>query len=92
MDLPAGSSISNGNSNIAITTADSNISMAINGVANTLVVSPGEVTIYGVYSNPKTITTNVVITENINSMLIGPVDVSPTGNIYIPDSSTLKVV
>jgi hypothetical protein len=60
--------------------------------ANTLIVSPGELTIYGVFSNPKTIASNVVITDNINSLLIGPISVAGGVNIYVPDSSTLNIV
>ena len=86
------SEIANGTSNVNIPTANSNIAFSVANTANTLIVSPGELTIYGVFSNPKTITSNVVITDNINSLLIGPISVAGGGNIYVPDSSTLNIV
>jgi hypothetical protein len=86
------STIFNGLSNINISSSNSNISMAVAGAANTVVVSTGEITVDGVYSNPKTIAGNVIITENINSMMIGPIALGPLGNIYVPDSSTLKIL
>ena len=86
------SKIANGTSNINIASANSNIAFSVANTANTLIVSPGELTIYGVFSNPKTIASNVVITDNINSLLIGPISVAGGVNIYVPDSSTLNIV
>ena len=86
------SKIANGTSNVNIPTANSNIAFSVANTANTLIVSPGELTIYGVFSNPKTISSNVVITDNINSLLIGPISVAGGVNIYVPDSSTLNIV
>ena len=86
------SKIANGSSNVNIPTANSNIAFSVANTANTLIVSPGELTIYGVFSNPKTISSNVVITDNINSLLIGPISVAGGVNIYVPDSSTLNIV
>jgi hypothetical protein len=45
-----------------------------------------------VFSNPKTITSNVVIGPNINSMLIGPIAVDPANNIFVPTGSTLNII
>ena len=84
--------IANGNSNISIPESGGNIEFSVANTANTLVVSPGELTIYGVFSNPKTISSNVVITDNINSLLIGPIDLAAGINIYVPNSSTLNIV
>jgi len=84
--------IANGNSNISIPDTGGNIEFSVANTANTLVVSPGELTIYGVFSNPKTISSNVVITDNINSLLIGPISVAAGINIYVPNSSTLNIV
>ena len=84
--------IANGNSNISIPESGGNIEFSVANTANTLVVSPGELTIYGVFSNPKTISSNVVITDNINSLLIGPISVADGINIYVPNSSTLNIV
>ena len=87
----ATSSISNGTSNVVIATVDGNISMNTAG-QETVEVSPGELTVYGVFSNPKNITSNVVIGPNINSMLIGPINVDPNNNIFVPTGSTLNII
>ena len=88
----ATNSINSGNSNVVVNGTDGNVTIGINGVANTVEVSPGELTVYGVYSNPKTISSNVVIGPNINSMLIGPIAVDPAGNIFVPAGSTLNII
>ena len=85
-------SISSGNSNVVVNGTDGNVTIGINGVANTVEVSPGELTVYGVYSNPKTISSNVVIGPGINSMLIGPISVDPDYNIFVPTDSTLNII
>ena len=84
--------IANGTSNINIASANGNIEFAVGSSPNTMVVSPGELTVYGVYSNPKTISSNIAIAPNINSLLIGPVSIATGINIYVPNSSTLNVV
>jgi hypothetical protein len=83
--------ISNGTSNVVIATANGNINLHTAG-QDTVEVSPGELTVYGVFSNPKTITSNVVIGPNINSMLIGPISVDPANNIFVPTGSTLNII
>jgi hypothetical protein len=84
-------SISNGTSNVVIATANGNVNIYTAG-QDTVEVSPGELTVYGVYSNPKTISSNVVIGPNINSMLIGPIEVDPNNNIFVPTGSTLNII
>ena len=84
--------IANGTSNINIASANGNIEFAVGSSPDTMIVSPGELTVYGVYSNPKTISSNIAIAPNINSLLIGPVSIAAGINIYVPDSSTLNVV
>ena len=84
--------LANGTSNINIASANGNIEFAVGSSPDTMIVSPGELTVYGVYSNPKTISSNIAIAPNINSLLIGPVSIAAGINIYVPDSSTLNVV
>jgi hypothetical protein len=83
--------INNGTSNVVIPSANGNTSIYTAG-QETVEVSPGELTVYGVFSNPKTITSNVVIGPNINSMLIGPINVDPNNNILVPTGSTLNII
>jgi plastocyanin len=89
--VSSSNNISNGTSNVVIDTANGNINLNTAG-QETVEVSPGELTVYGVFSNPKTITSNVVIGPNINSMLIGPIDVDPNNNIFVPTGSTLNII
>jgi hypothetical protein len=84
-------SIANGTSNITISTASGNIEFAIGGVANTMVLEPGSLVIFGAFATPKTINSNVTIADNINSMIYGPVSVAPGVSITVPTSSTLYV-
>ena len=84
--------LANGTSNINIASANGNIEFAVGSSPDTMIVSPGELTVYGVYSNPKTISSNIAIVPNINSLLIGPVSIAASINIYVPDSSTLNIV
>jgi hypothetical protein len=84
-------SIANGTSNITISTASGNIEFAIGGVANTMVLESGSLTMFGVFATPKTINANVIIAENINSIMYGPVSVAPGVSITVPTSSTLYV-
>ena len=84
--------LANGTSNINIASANGNIEFAVGSSPDTMIVSPGELTVYGVYSNPKTISSNIAIAPNINSLLIGPVSIAAGINIYVPDSSTLNIV
>jgi hypothetical protein len=84
--------LANGTSNINIASANGNIEFAVGSSPDTMIVSPGELTVYGVYSNPKTISSNIAMAPNINSLLIGPVSIAAGINIYVPDSSTLNIV
>ena len=84
------SSIANGTSNIAIASS-SNISMSVAGVANTVLISPGSLTLAGAFAVPKTLSSNVSVAGNVNALLLGPITLASGYNIAIPDSSTLYV-
>ena len=84
-------SIANGTSNITISTASGNIEFAIGNVANTMVLEPGSLTMFGAFATPKTINANVVIADSINSMMYGPLSVAAGVSITVPTSSTLYV-
>lgn len=90
-NLPAGSSLINGNSNVVVAN-DGNVTVTIAGAGPVGKFSPGELTVYGVYSNPNTIDDNVVIESNTNSMMVGPVSVNPANNVFVPDGSALKIL
>jgi hypothetical protein len=83
--------ITNGTSNIAIPQANGSITFAVANVANTLVIDPGSLTMYGSFATPKVINSNVQISGNVNAMLYGPLTVSPGVSLTVPTSSTLYV-
>jgi hypothetical protein len=84
-------SIANGTSNITISTAGGNIEFAIGNVANTMVLEPGSLTMYGSFATPKYIESNVAVAPNVNSIIYGPVSVSGNAIMTVPTSSTLYV-
>ena len=84
-------SIENGTSNVTIPIANGSIEFAVGGVANTLVIDPGSLTMYGSFATPKTILSNVVISDNVNAMLYGPMTVGEGVGITVPTTSTLYV-
>jgi len=87
----ASNTIVNGTSNIAIPIANGSIQFAVGGVANTVVIDPGSLTMYGSFATPKTILSNVTISENVNAMLYGPMTVGEGVGITVPTTSTLYV-
>jgi hypothetical protein len=83
--------IVNGTSNIAIPVANGSVEFAVGGVGNTLVIDPGSLTMYGSFATPKTISSNVVISGNVNAMLYGPMQLADGISITVPTTSTLYV-
>ena len=84
-------SISNGNSNVAISSAGANVTMGITGTANTVVISPGSIFVNGVFATPKTITSNVQIAADSSAMVISPLTIGNGYSMSIPTSSTVYV-
>ena len=83
--------IVNGTSNIAIPVANGSVEFAVGGVGNTLVIDPGSLTMYGSFATPKTINSNVVISNGVNAILYGPMTVAADVSITVPTTSTLYV-
>jgi len=81
----------NGNSNISIPVANGSILFAVGGAANTLVIDPGSLTMYGSFATPKIIASNVTISPNVNAILYGPLNVTEGVGITVPTSSTLYI-
>jgi hypothetical protein len=84
-------SISNGTSNVAITTANANITMGINGDNNTVVISPGSIFVNGVFATPKNITSNVQMANNTNATVISPLTIADGYTMSVPDGSTVYI-
>lgn len=84
-------SIYNGNSNVSIASASANVTMGINGDANTVVISPGSIFVNGLFASPKTITSNVQMAEDSTAIIISPLTIASGYSMTVPTSSTLYV-
>lgn len=84
-------SITNGTSNVVIPTSGGNVYVAVNGVSNTAQFSQGSLFVQGPIATPKTVSIQAIVANNVNSIMISPVTIEPTGNIYVPSNSTLTI-
>jgi hypothetical protein len=83
--------IVNGNSNVTINTANGNVTVAIDGQGNVVEIGQGSLNVAGTISNPKTITANVYVPDNVNALMIGPVSFANGAMAVVPASSTFDV-
>ena len=92
-NLPAqaGNAISNGTSNVAIPTSSGNVTVGINGTANTVVISPGSIFVNGLFASPKTITSNVQMAADSSAAVISPLTIGNGYSMSIPTTSTVYV-
>ena len=92
-NLPAqaGNAISNGTSNVTIPTSSGNVTVGVNGDANTVVISPGSIFVNGLFASPKTITSNVQMAADSTAAVISPLTIGNGYNMSIPTSSTVYV-
>jgi hypothetical protein len=84
-------SISNGNSNVAISSAGANVTVGITGTANTVVISPGSIFVNGLFASPKTITSNVQMAADSSAMVISPLTIGNGYSMSIPTTSTVYI-
>ena len=84
--------IANGNSNVAINSAAGNVTVGINGQADTAIISTGAIFVNGVFSSAKTVSANIQIPANTNSMIVGSQVIDTGYTMTIPDSSTVYVL
>ena len=84
-------SISNGTSNVSIASASANVTVGVNGDANTVVISPGSIFVNGLFASPKTITSNVQMAADSTAAVISPLTIGNGYNMSIPTSSTVYV-
>ena len=84
--------IANGNSNVAINLAAGNVTVGINGQANTAIISTGAIFVNGVFSSAKTVSANIQIPANTNSMIVGSQIIETGYTMTVPDSSTVYVL
>lgn len=87
----SGNAISNGTSNVAIPASNGNVQVAVNSVANSVVMGAGSLFVQGPISTPKVINTLALVPDDVNAVMISPLTVSASGNIFVPDGSTLTI-
>jgi len=85
------SQISNGTSNVAIVAANGNVQVAVATVANSVVMGAGSLFVQGPISTPKTINTLALVPNEVNAVMISPLTISASGNIFVPTDSTLTI-
>jgi hypothetical protein len=85
------SQISNGTSNVAIVAANGNVQVAVAAVANSVVIGAGSLFVQGPISTPKTINTLALVPNEVNAVMISPLTISASGNIFVPTDSTLTI-
>jgi hypothetical protein len=86
-----GTAIVNGTSNVSISTADGNVTIGIDGQANVIEVGTGSLRVSGAISNPRTVTGNISVPDDVNALMIGPVVYGNGVSITIPGTSSLDV-
>jgi hypothetical protein len=85
------SQIVNGTSNVAIVAANGNVQVAVASVANSVVIGAGSLFVQGPISTPKVINTLALVPNVVNAVMISPLTISASGNIFVPDDSTLTI-
>lgn len=85
------SQISNGTSNVAIVASSGNVQVAVAAVANSVVMGAGSLFVQGPISTPKTINTLALVPNEVNAVMISPLTISASGNIFVPTDSTLTI-
>ena len=86
------SQISNGTSNVTIVTANGNVQVAVAAVANSVVMGAGSLFVQGPISTPKVINTLALVPNVVNAVMISPLTISASGNIFVPTDSTLTII
>jgi len=85
------SQITNGTSNVAIVAANGNVQVAVAAVANSVVMGAGSLFVQGPISTPKTVNTLALVPNEVNAVMISPLTISASGNIFVPTDSTLTI-
>jgi hypothetical protein len=84
--------IFNGTSNVNIATANANVTVGVNGLANVAVFGPGSLTVDGWIANPRVVANNIVIPPATNASMAGPLVIGNSITGFIPDDSAFYVI
>ena len=85
-------SIFNGTSNVNIATANANVAVGVNGLANVAVFGPGSLTVNGWIGNPRVVANDIIIPPGINASMLGPLVIGNSITGFIPDDSAFYVL
>jgi hypothetical protein len=87
-----GQAIVNGTSNVAITTANGNVTIGINGFGNVVTVSQTSLFVNGVIATPRTLSGNITVQANVSAMMVSPLTIPSGRSITVPGTSVFNVV
>jgi hypothetical protein len=87
-----GQAIVNGTSNVAITTANGNVTIGINGFGNVVTVSQTSLFVNGVIATPRTLSGNITVQANVSALMVSPLTIPSGRSITVPGTSVFNVV
>jgi hypothetical protein len=86
-----GTAIVNGNSNVRIDVAGGNVIVGVNGVDQVANITSSAVTVTGVIATPNSISGNVTVPGNVNSVMFGPVEFGNSSIFTLGNTSTFAI-
>ena len=84
--------IFNGTSNVNIATANANVTVGVDGLANVAVFGPGSLTVNGWIGNPRVVANDIIIPPGINASMVGPLAIGNSITGFVPDDSAFYVL
>jgi hypothetical protein len=84
--------IFNGTSNVNIATANANVTVGVDGLANVAVFGPGSLTVNGWIGNPRVVANDIIIPPGINASMVGPLVIGNSITGFVPDDSAFYVL
>jgi hypothetical protein len=86
-----GTAIINGNSNVRIDVAGGNVIVGVDGVDQVATITSSAVTVTGVIATPNSISGNVTVPGNVNSVMFGPVEFGNSSIFTLGNTSTFAI-
>jgi hypothetical protein len=86
-----GQAIINGNSNVRIDVAGGNVIVGVDGVDQVANITSSAVTVTGVIATPTSMSGNVTVPGNVNSVMFGPVEFGNSSIFTLGNTSTFAI-
>lgn len=86
-----GQAIINGNSNVRIDVAGGNVIVGVDGVDQVANITSSAVTVAGVIATPTSMSGNVTVPGNVNSVMFGPVEFGNSSIFTLGNTSTFAI-